>query len=193
MKILKPAAFLFIFLVILTGVVYPGLITLIGQLAFPYQASGSLIRLPDGKLSGSALIGQPFSGPQYFWSRPSATSDSPYNALASGGSNLGPTNPDLLKQVGDRVSALQASGLKGPAPADLVLASGSGLDPHITLETALLQVPRVAEARRLSAARVRQLVQDHLEDRQLGFLGVPRLNVVRLNLALDKLEKAHAP
>ena len=118
----------------LTGVIYPGIVTLIGQLAFPRQAMGSLVRQADGAPAGSLLIGQPFSDPKYFWSRPSATADFPYNPLASGGSNLGPTNPELLKQVADRVGVLKNSGLPGPAPADLVMASGSGLDPHIRLE-----------------------------------------------------------
>jgi K+-transporting ATPase ATPase C chain len=188
MKTIKQAVLLFISLSILTGVLYPVVVTIIGQLAFPHQAAGSLVHRADGTLTGSALIGQPFSDPKYFWSRPSATSDSPYNGLASGGSNLGPTNPDLIKQVADRIGTLQSSGLPAPMPADLVMASGSGLDPHITLEAALLQLPRVAKARKLEEARVYLLVQEHLEGRQLGFLGVPRINVVKLNLALEKLE-----
>ncbi len=191
MKTMRQAVLLFLMLLMLTGVVYPGLVTLIARLAFPAQASGSLLD-SDGKVIGSALIGQPFSGDRYFWSRPSATADSPYNGLASGGSNLGPTNPDFLKQVAERVAALRASGLAGQVPADLAMASGSGLDPHIGLKSALLQVPRVAAARRLEEDRLRQLVREHLEDRQLGFLGVPRLNVVKLNLSLDKLEGSRA-
>ena len=187
MKTIRSAFLLFISLTVLTGVIYPGIVTIIGQLAFPRQAMGSLVLKKDGAPVGSLLIGQPFSDPKYFWSRPSATSDFPYNPLASGGSNLGPTNPELLKQVADRVGALKASGLQGPAPADLVMASGSGLDPHIGLETALLQVSRVAGGRGLEADRLRRLVQEQAEGRQWGFLGVDRVNVVKLNLALDNL------
>ncbi|MCX5888055.1 MAG: potassium-transporting ATPase subunit KdpC [Deltaproteobacteria bacterium] len=188
MKAIRTAMLLFICLTVTAGVIYPGVVTLIGQLAFPRQAMGNLVQKADGSPAGSLLIGQPFSDPKYFWSRPSATSDFPYNPLASGGSNLGPTNPDLLKQVADRVAALKASGLPGPAPADLVMASGSGLDPHIRLETALLQVYRVAGGRGLQEDRLRRLVQEQAEGRQLGFLGVDRVNVVKLNLALDNLK-----
>lgn len=187
MRTIKTAILLFIFLWITTGLVYPVVVTIITQLAFPEPASGSLLRKGDGTVVGSGWIGQSFAGPKYFWSRPSATADFPYNPLASGGSNLGPTNKDLLQQVADRVKSLQGAGMPGPMPSDLVMASGSGLDPHIRLETALLQIPRVAQARQVDEARLRQLLQDHLEDRQLGFLGVPRVNVVKLNLALDKL------
>lgn len=186
MRSIKTAILLFISLWMTTGVVYPVVVTIIGRLAFPDQTAGSLMRKGDGTAVGSRWIGQPFSDPKYFWSRPSATSDFPYNPLASGGSNLGPTNPDLLKQVAERVKSLQASGIKGPVPSELALASGSGLDPHIGLEAALAQAPRVAQARRMEEARVRQLVLVTLEDRQLGFLGVPRVNVLQLNLALDE-------
>lgn len=187
MKIFKTAGLLFIFLTVITGVIYPVIVTVIGQLAFPEQAAGSLIRKGDSTVVGSVLIGQSFSDPKYFWPRPSATADFPNNPMASGGSNLGPTNPDLLKQVTDRIKSLQAAGLPGPVPSDLVLASGSGLDPHISLEAAILQIPRVAGVRRLGEEKLRRLVQDHLEERQMGFLGAPRVNVLKLNLALDKL------
>lgn len=190
MRTIKTALLLFISLWITTGVVYPAVVTLIGQLAFPKQAAGSLLRKSDGTVAGSRWIGQPFSDPKYFWSRPSATSDFPYNPMASGGSNLGPTNKDLLKQVEERIKSLREAGLPGPVPSDLVLASGSGLDPHIGLEAALLQIPRVAKARQVTEDRLRQLLQDHWEGRQWGFLGEPRINVVQVNLALDNLEKA---
>lgn len=188
MRPVKTAILLFISLWVATGIIYPGIVTIIGQLAFPEQAGGSLIRQGDGAAVGSRLIGQPFSDPKYFWSRPSPTADFPYNPLASGGSNLGPTNNELLKQVADRVKSLEASGLPGPVPADLVLASGSGLDPHISPEAAVHQIPRVAKARGWDQERLRQLLNDHLESRQLGFLGMARVNVVQLNLALDKLD-----
>ena len=186
MKNLKTAILLFIFLTAITGVIYPVIVTVIGQLAFSQQAAGSLVRAEDGTVLGSALIGQEFSGPRYFWPRPSATADFPYNSMASGGSNLGPTNPELLKKVANRVKSLHEAGMEGMAPSDLALSSGSGLDPHISLEAAVFQVARVARARGMSVAQVRQLVEDHLEDRQLGFLGMPRLNVLQMNLALDR-------
>jgi len=188
MRSIRTGVLLFLFLWITTGLVYPALVTIIGQVVFPRQAAGSLIRKGDGTVAGSRWIGQPFSDPKYFWSRPSATADFPYNPLASGGSNLGPTNKDLLQQVADRVKSFKDSGMAGPMPSDLVMASGSGLDPHISLEAARRQAPRVAKARRLEEAKLGQLLKDHLEDRQLGFLGEPRVNVVQLNLALDNLQ-----
>jgi K+-transporting ATPase ATPase C chain len=188
MRTVRTAIILFIGLWVATGVIYPAIVTIIGQLAFPEQAAGSLIRKADGTVIGSALIGQPFSDPKYFWPRPSATADFPYNPMASGGSNLGPTNPVLLKKVANRVKSLQEAGMPGPVPSDLVLSSGSGLDPHISLVAAILQIPRVARVRRLGEERLRRLVQDHLEGRQWGFLGTPRVNVLKLNLALDRLD-----
>jgi K+-transporting ATPase ATPase C chain len=187
MRILKTAILLFIFLTGITGVIYPIIVTIIGQLAFPEQASGSLLRKSDESVIGSELIGQPFSDPKYFWPRPSATADFSYNSMASGGSNLGPTNPLLLHKVAERVKSLHETGMGGPVPSDLVLNSGSGLDPHISPEAAIFQVPRVAKARQVDEEKLRRLVQDHLEERQFGFLGMRRVNVLKLNLTLDRL------
>ena len=170
-----------------TGVVYPVVVTAIAQLVFPYQANGSLI-VKDGKVVGSTLIGQSFDDPKYFWGRPSATSPFGYNAASSSGSNLSPTNPALVKSVQERVDALRAAdpGNTAPMPVDLVTASASGLDPHISPAAALYQVNRVAKARKLDPAVVRDLVGRHTEGRQLGFLGEPRVNVLALNLALER-------
>lgn len=170
----------------LTGVVYPLVVTGIAQLLFPRQANGSLV-VASGRTVGSELIGQPFDDPRYFWGRPSATSPFPYNAAASSGSNLGPTNPTLAGAVKDRIEALRATDPHhpGPVPVDLVTASGSGLDPHVSPAGALYQVPRVARARRMDEAAVRRLVEQHTEGRQWAVFGEPRVNVLRLNLALD--------
>jgi K+-transporting ATPase ATPase C chain len=183
---IRPAIVSLVLLTAITGVVYPALVTAIGQLVFSHQANGSLI-VNDGKPVGSALIGQPFDDPKYFWGRPSATSPFAYNAGASVGSNLSPTNADLIKTVQGRVDALKAAdpGNGAPVPVDLVTASGSGLDPHISPAAALYQVERVAKARKMSADDVRALVDRHTDGRQLGFLGEPRVNVLALNLALD--------
>jgi potassium-transporting ATPase KdpC subunit len=171
---------------IVTGVAYPMVVTAVAQLVFPHQANGSPI-VKDGKTVGSELIGQPFDDPKYFWGRPSATSPFGYNAGSSVGSNLSPTNPDLIKTVQGRVDALRAAdpGNTAPVPVDLVTASGSGLDPHISPAAALYQVRRVAQARKLDEAVVRQLVEQNTEGRWLGLLGELRVNVLRLNLALD--------
>ena len=182
------AALALLSLTVVTGLFYPALVTGIAQVAFPFQANGSLLR-HHGQIRGSALIGQAFTDPRYFWSRPSATSPFPYNAESSSGSNLGPTNPELLSQVRARVMALRPGqpGQDAPVPVDLVTSSGSGLDPHLSPAAALYQVSRVARARGLPAEMVHQLVMTHIEERQLGLLGEPRVNVLKLNLALDDL------
>lgn len=183
---LRPALVLFVLLSALTGLAYPLLVTGVAQLAFPAQANGSLI-VRDGQAVGSALIGQAFSDPKHFWSRPSATGPMPYNASNSSGSNLGPSNPALHDAVKQRIATLRAAdpGNTAPVPADLVTASASGLDPHISRAAADYQAPRVARARGMPEERVRELVEAHTEGRALGFLGEPRVNVLRLNLALD--------
>ena len=183
---LVTAAVLFLLLTVITGIVYPGVVTGVAQIAFREQASGSLI-VRDGKPIGSALIGQPFSEPKYFWSRPSATGPQPYNGLASSGSNQGPTNPVLADAVKARIAALRAvdPGNHSPVPADLVTASASGLDPHISPAAAAYQLARVARLRGLEQARLRELVAAHTEPRLFGLLGEARVNVLLLNLALD--------
>jgi potassium-transporting ATPase KdpC subunit len=186
MSQLRPALMILLLLTLVTGVAYPLLVTGVAQAVFPSQSRGSLI-LKDGKVVGSSLIGQPFDDPKYFWSRPSATSPFADNAGSSTGSNLSPTNPDLIKAVQGRVDALRAAdpGNTAPVPVDLVTASGSGLDPHISPAAAFYQAPRVAKARKLAPETVRALVERHIEGRFLGFLGEPRVNVLALNMALD--------
>ncbi len=187
--LIRPAITLFILLSIVTGLLYPLLVTGISQAVFPAQAAGSLIER-DGKLLGSRLIGQNFTDPKYFWGRPSATSPYPNNAAASSGSNLGPLNPVLKAAVESRVKALREADPSNtaPVPVDLVTASASGLDPHISPAAADYQIGRVARARGLASEAVRALVAQHTEDRQWGFFGEPRVNVLELNLALDRLQ-----
>ena len=188
-SLLRPVFVLFAALTVITGVIYPVAVTGVAQVLFPREAHGSLITGPDGKAVGSALIGQPFSDPKHFWSRPSATSPQPYNGGSSGASNLGPTNPALADAVKSRIEALRAAdpGNTAAVPIDLVTASSSGLDPHISVDSAKYQVNRVAKARGLPVDRVTQLVGANTEGTVLGFLGEPRVNVLRLNLALDGL------
>jgi K+-transporting ATPase ATPase C chain len=188
MKQIKIAISLFVSLTVVVAIIYPLLVTSLAKLAFPWKAEGSLISNSEREIIGSALIGQPFSDPKYFWSRPSATAEFPYNPLASGGSQLGPTNKELIRQISERINFLKSSGMQGPMPSDLVMASGSGLDPHIGLESALVQIPRVAKTRSLDEGILRKLVLDNLERRQFAFLGESRVNVLRLNLALDGVE-----
>jgi potassium-transporting ATPase KdpC subunit len=185
-KHLRIAVVILAMLTAITGVIYPFLVTAIAQIAFPDQANGS-IAVRDGRATGSTLIGQPFTSPGYFWSRPSATGPFPYNAGASSGSNLGPLNPALPDRVKQDLGRLKAadSTLIGPVPIDLVTTSGSGLDPHISPDAARIQIPRVARARGLAEARVSEFVERHTEGRFLGIFGEPRVNVLVLNLALD--------
>jgi potassium-transporting ATPase KdpC subunit len=185
MKELKPTFLLFIVITVLCGGIYPLIVTGVASILFPHQARGSLIVDKNNHVIGSSLIGQPFSGAKYFWSRPSATSDFSYNPLASGGSNAGPTNPDFIKTVGGRVKILRDSGVSGTIPADLVEASASGLDPHISVVAAKIQIARVAKARSMNEETLTRLVSSHIEDRQWGIFGQPRVNVLLLNLALD--------
>jgi K+-transporting ATPase ATPase C chain len=188
-KHLKPAVILFVLLTVLTGVIYPAVVTGLAQLLFPTQANGSLIKDSADKPTGSRLIGQPFSSPDHFWGRPSATGPFPYNAGASSGSNLGPTNPALVDAVKARIEALKAADPdnKAPVPVDLITASGSGLDPHISPAAADYQVHRVSKARNMKPEKLRALVASNTESRQFGFLGEPRVNVLTLNLALDAM------
>ncbi len=193
---IRPAIILLVALTLITGLFYPLAMTGLAQVLFPSQANGSMIVL-DGKVIGSALIGQQFSDDKYFHGRPSATNtpdpkdatktvDAPYNAANSGGSNLGPTNKALIDRVKGDVDKLKAENASLPVPIDLVTTTAGGLDPHITPEAALFQIPRVAKARNMPEDRVRQLVNEHIEGRTLGLLGEPRLNVLALNLALDR-------
>lgn len=185
---LRVALPLFLGLSLLSGAAYPLAVSGLAQALFPRQAQGSLIK-DGGRLRGSSLIGQPFSDPRYFWGRLSATSPKPYDAASSGGSNLATTNPALLEAAQQRLDALRAADPQNqaPVPLELLTSSGSGLDPHISPAAALYQAARVAQARGLTQAKVREMIASHTQDRQLGFLGEPRVNVLELNLALDAL------
>ncbi|CAB3720853.1 potassium-transporting ATPase subunit KdpC [Paraburkholderia rhynchosiae] len=189
-NLLRPLIVIFAVLSAVTGLAYPALMTAVGQTVFREQANGSLIE-QDGKVVGSKLIGQQFDAPQYFWGRLSATSPMPYNAQASGGSNLGPTNPALLDEVKGRIDALKAAGtdMSKPVPVDLVTSSGSGLDPEISPAAAAYQIDRVAKARGLAENDVQGLVDRYTTGRQFGILGEPRVNVLQLNLALDEIKR----
>jgi K+-transporting ATPase ATPase C chain len=190
-KLLRQSLLLLLVMTVITGVIYPLAVTGVAQLIFPHQANGSLI-VKDGRPVGSALIGQSFTDPKYFWGRPSATAPMADNGLASGGSNLGPSNPALTAAVKQRIAALHKAdpGNDAPVPVDLVTASGSGLDPQISPAAAQYQLARVARLRGLPIAQVQSLVRKYTSGRQLGVLGEPRVNVLQLNLALDALPKS---
>jgi potassium-transporting ATPase KdpC subunit len=187
--LLRPAVGLLLALTLLTGIVYPLAVTLIVRVLFPFQASGSLI-VRDGRTVGSTLIGQSFTDPGHFWGRPSATTPQPYNGVGSSGSNFGPLNPALTDAVRARLAALRAAdpGNDSPVPVDLVTASASGLDPHISRAAADYQVARIARVRGVPPARLRALIATHAEGRLWGVIGEPRVNVLELNLALDTLK-----
>ena len=188
MKNLITAVLMTIVTTVLLGLVYPLVVTGLAQVIFPDQANGQLIKRSDGTIIGSRIIGQPFAGPGYFRSRPSAAGAAGYDAGASSGSNLGPTNQKLIDRVKADVEKLQADNPGKPVPIDLVTTSGSGLDPHISPAAAEFQIPRIARERKMSENEVRQIVNAHTEGRQFGFLGEPRVNVLELNLDLDQLK-----
>ena len=187
----RPACTVLVTLALITGVVYPLGMTAVSEILFPRQAAGSPVRDHTGAVRGSRLIGQSFAGPQWFHGRPSATGNAPYDPTASGGSNLGPTNPALAAAVGERVTAVfqENPAHSGSIPIDLVTASGSGLDPHVSPAAVLLQVPRVAASRGLDENAVRRLVNEHVEPPVFGVFGRPRVNVLQLNLALESMAR----
>ncbi len=186
---IKPAVIILFLFTLITGLLYPMLVTGIAQVIFPWEANGSLLA-KNGNVVGSLLIGQAFSDPHYFYSRPSATSPVPYNGESSSGSNLGPSNPTLLAAIKERASHFQKT--DSPIPVDLVTASGSGLDPDISPAAAFYQVARIAKLRKLPESEINQLVERFTQKRQFALLGEPRINVLELNLALDELRKTHA-
>ena len=190
--LIRPAVTLFLIMTVLTGIVYPFAVTGIAQLVFPDQAAGSLV-MAGGHAVGSRIIGQSFSDPKYFWSRPSATAPQPYNAIASSASNLGPLNPALTDAVGARIAALKAADPTNslPVPVDLVTASASGLDPDLSIAAARYQAARVARIRGLDPAAVQSLIDAHARGKLLGLIGEPRVNVLELNLALDALRASN--
>ncbi|MBB5462816.1 potassium-transporting ATPase subunit KdpC [Paraburkholderia sp. Cpub6] len=191
-NLIRPVLVLFVVLTVITGGIYPIAVTAIGRMAFPHQASGSLIE-HNGKAVGSPMIGQQFDAPYYFWGRLSATTPNPYNAQNSGGSNLGPTNPALADEIKGRIDALKAAGtdMSQPVPVDLVTSSASGLDPEISPAAAAYQTARVAKARGLTTDQVTELVARSTSGRQFGIFGEARVNVLKLNLALDDLKPMH--
>jgi K+-transporting ATPase ATPase C chain len=186
-NLIRPAVSLFVLLSVVTGIVYPLAVTGVAKAAFPEQAAGSLLQDATGKVVGSSLIGQSFTDPKHFWGRPSATSPMPYNGQGSSGSNQGPLNPALVDAVKGRVDALKAADPvnSAPVPVDLVTASGSGLDPHISVAAAEYQAARVARARRIAPDTVKAAIARHTENRLFGLLGEARVNVLELNLDLD--------
>jgi K+-transporting ATPase ATPase C chain len=190
MRILRQALACIVVFTVITGVIYPLIVTGFAQLVFPHQANGSML-VNNGKTVGSSLIGQSFSSPKYFWARPSATSPIPYNAANSSGSNLGPLNPALRQNVEARVKLLQNADPenKNPIPVDLVTASASGLDPHISIAAALYQIPRVARLRGIPREKVAEIVRENTQNRFMGIIGEPVVNVLQLNMALDRYEK----
>ncbi|NRO97454.1 potassium-transporting ATPase subunit KdpC [Paraburkholderia sp. NMBU_R16] len=191
-NLLRPTLVLFAAMTLITGIAYPVIVTAIGQAVFPRQANGSILER-DSKPVGSELIGQQFDAPDYFWGRLSATTPNPYNAQNSGGSNLGPTNPALADEVKGRIQALRAADPTNtaPIPVDLVTSSGSGLDPDISPAAAVYQASRVAKARGLTLDQVYRVIEQNTSGRQFGVLGEPRVNVLRLNLALDRIHPVH--
>jgi len=188
MQTLRPAFLMIILFTVLCGGLYPAVVTALAQALFPRQAAGSLTCDHSGRVVGSELIGQPFTDPKYLWPRPSASGDFAYNPMASGGSNNGPTNPGYLATVATRVRELRAAGITGPIPADLVQASASGLDPHITPQAANQQIQRIAAARAMSVEKVASVIAARTEPRQWGFMGAPRVNVLAVNLELDTMK-----